>query len=576
MPRRKLPGKLLVIEGPDGVGKTSVCRLLASRLSERGHDVLSLSFPGKQPGSVGELVYRVHHDQGPVRVGEISSLAKQALHVAAHIDAIDRQIVPALQRGQTVLLDRFWWSAWVYGLVGGCHRHRLRALVEAERSAWGNVRPTLAVLLRRPAPIDRGDPLPEWQRLATEYVRLAGKEERLYPVAIVDNVTTPEHAADSIVDTPQLQRLTASGSAQLDIGFREPKVPSTAPTIISHILPLRPTVVYDTYWRFAAERQEIMFRRLEGRPPPWTADPVLTVHKFTNAYRASDRVSQYLIRRVIYRDDLPQTPDEVFFRVMLFKLFNKIETWETLEGALGPLLYETFKVSRYDKVLGRAMSAGASIYSAAYIMPAGGREHGHDRKHQYHLALLDRMISESAPQRLADCGSMQRAFELLKSYPGIGDFLAYQYAIDLNYSELTDFSESDFVVPGPGALDGIRKCFTDFGGLNEPEIIKFMADRQQREFARLGLAFRSLWGRPLQLIDCQNLFCEVDKYARVVHPEVEGLSGRTRIKQRLDPKGPLPAPWYPPKWGLNEAITQWSRAIPLLPEQHLYQTTTKE
>ena len=52
------------------------------------------------------------------------------------------------------------------------------------------------------------------------------------------------------------------------------------------------------------------------------------------AYRASDRVSQYLIRNVIYRHD--QGPEEVFFRIMLFKLFNKIETWELLEEHSGP------------------------------------------------------------------------------------------------------------------------------------------------------------------------------------------------------------------------------------------------
>ncbi|MCK9912538.1 putative DNA base hypermodification protein, partial [Microbacteriaceae bacterium K1510] len=69
----------------------------------------------------------------------------------------------------------------------------------------------------------------------------------------------------------------------------------------------------------------------------------------------------------------------------------------------------------------------------------------------------------------------------------------------------------EFVMPGPGALDGIRKCFSSLGGLNEPEIIRLMADIQSDEFARLGLQFRSLFGRSLQLIDCQNLFCEVDK-----------------------------------------------------------------
>lgn len=342
----------------------------------------------------------------------------------------------------------------------------------------------------------------------------------------------------------------------------------------SHIYPIQPSVVYDSYWRFAAERQDIFFRRLEGRPAPWTTDSILADYKFTNAYRASDRVSQYLIRRVIYRDDLPATAEEVFFRVMLFKLFNKIETWEALEKTFGCLTFEDYSFDRYDRVLSLAMARGDAIYSAAYIMPSPGREHR--RKHRNHLLLLERMLGDSLPQRLAECRGMQWAFELLKSYPGIGDFLAYQYAVDINYSQLTDFKESDFVVPGPGALEGIRKCFIARGGLNEPEIIKFMADRQERECERLGISFRSLWGRPLQLIDCQNLFCEVDKYSRVRHPEVEGLSGRRRIKQRLRPMPSLPDPFYPPKWGLNEVITQWRSAKLAEPDAPVHHNSNGE
>ena len=85
-------------------------------------------------------------------------------------------------------------------------------------------------------------------------------------------------------------------------------------------------------------------------------------------------------------------------------------------------------------------------------------------------------------------------------------------------------------------------------------MIRFMADRQEVEFDRLGLEFRTLWGRRLQLIDCQNLFCEVDKYARVAHPEIGGASGRTRIKQKFRPHPDPIDYWYPPKWGINEAV----------------------
>src|SRR5450759_849510 len=102
--------------------------------------------------------------------------------------------------------------------------------------------------------------------------------------------------------------------------------------------------------------------------------------------------------------------------------------------------------------------------------------------------------------------------------------------------------------PGPGARDGISKCFRSLGGLNEAEIIRLVAQRQGEEFARVGEHFPSLWGRPLQLVDCQSLFCEVDKYARVFHPEVHGLSGRERIKQTFRPAGTRIRYWFPPKW----------------------------
>jgi hypothetical protein len=168
-------------------------------------------------------------------------------------------------------------------------------------------------------------------------------------------------------------------------------------------------------------------------------------------------------------------------------------------------------------------------------------------------------MTDELPYKLADAPKMQEGFELLREYPSLGDFLAYQFITDINYSEITNFSEMEFVVPGPGALDGIRKCFLDLGGLNEPEIIKFMADIQESEFERLGLDFQPLWGRNLQLIDCQNLFCEVDKYARIKHPDIAGISGRSRIKQKYSAnKHPIDY-WYPPKWGINQAIEDYEK-----------------
>jgi alpha-glutamyl/putrescinyl thymine pyrophosphorylase clade 1 len=318
--------------------------------------------------------------------------------------------------------------------------------------------------------------------------------------------------------------------------------------------PARTTVVYDSYWKFAALRQDVFFNRLKGDPFPWSNDTILNQYKFTNAYRAADRVSQYLIRNVIYNQSLPNSPKEVLFRILLFKLFNKIETWELLTKKVGPITFEHYSFHHFDKVLNNAIAHGRRIYSAAYIMPSGQSYFGFLRKHSNHLKLIQLILDENTDEKLMSAKTMQQAFEILKRFPGLGDFLAYQLLIDINYSPFLNFSESEFVVPGPGAKGGISKCFEHTGGLSNVEIIKLVTDRQEQEFDRLGLSFQNLWGRPLQLIDCQNLFCEVDKYARVKHPEIKGNSDRVKIKQKFKKNDVKVDFWFPPKWNINNNI----------------------
>jgi hypothetical protein len=310
---------------------------------------------------------------------------------------------------------------------------------------------------------------------------------------------------------------------------------------------LRPSPVFDTYWRFAAERQAVYDARIAGLRGPWTDDPILRSHRFTNCFRAADRVSQFVIRHVAWTGE--QSAEEVVFRILLFKLFNKVSTWQLLERELGTLAWATFDESAYDRTLSRAFARGERLYSAAYVIPPPRL--GAERKHTNHLRLLASMMRAEVPRRLAASSGLQEAFEVLRAFPAMGDFLAYQFVIDLNYSSALNFDEMEFVVAGPGARDGIRKCFGPAAAGIEAQVIAYMAEHQREHFDRLGLRFTGLRGRPLQLIDCQNLFCEVDKYARVAHPEIAGISGRTRIKQRFAAVAEPMSAWFPPKWGIN-------------------------
>ena len=319
------------------------------------------------------------------------------------------------------------------------------------------------------------------------------------------------------------------------------------------------TEVFSTYWRFAFERQLIYFRRLSGHAPPWTADPVIEGHRFTNAYRASDRVSQYLINEVIPGGD--GTPEDTFFRVMLFKFFNRISTWELLNRHLSTVHWGDYSHGDVDQILTKALECETRIYSAAYIMPSPN--FGEGFKHRNHLRLLESMMADALPLRLSEAQSMEEAYRLLVAYPGLGPFLAFQYTIDLNYTDLMSFSEMDFVVPGPGASEGLSKCFETGAGYSNSDLIRMTAEMAPESFASLGITFPTLWGRPLQLIDYQNLYCEVGKYARAAHPEVLGDSHRTRIKQRFHATADRLTARFPMKWGLpREAVSADGVDIP--------------
>ncbi|WP_264816700.1 nucleotide kinase domain-containing protein, partial [Gluconobacter kondonii] len=73
-------------------------------------------------------------------------------------------------------------------------------------------------------------------------------------------------------------------------------------------------------------------------------------------------------------------------------------------------------------------------------------------------------IDDRLPDRVRQAPNLRAVYELLLGYPSLGPFLAFQYTIDLNYSEMLDHDEGDFVIAGPGALDGLAKCFSDTKG----------------------------------------------------------------------------------------------------------------
>lgn len=303
--------------------------------------------------------------------------------------------------------------------------------------------------------------------------------------------------------------------------------------------------VYDLYWYFAYERQNIFWKKLNKEQAPWTDDSILNTYKFCNSYRVNDRISQYLLKNVIYNGKRYSNEDMIF-RIILFKLFNKESTWELLLNNFKDITLKTFQTNEYSKVLEDAISSNQKIYNDAYISCAN-KAFGYDRKHDNHLALLDKMFNKDKIHlKIIAAKTMEEGFNIVKSYPLIGNFMAYQLVTDINYSDVVDWREDEFTIVGPGSLRGIKKCFIDRGGMSNEDIIRYMYEHQEEEFKRLNLEFKRIGNRKLQLIDCQGLFCELDKYCREKLPDLK--SNRKRIKKKYIAKNDKIEFIYPKKW----------------------------
>ena len=133
-------GLFLTFEGIDGCGKTTQLALLSERLREAGHDVLETVEPGGTDAGRairGILLDPRHH--------ALSARTELLLYFASRAQNVTEVISPALQRGATVLCDRFTDSTIVYQGAGrGLDE---ATILELHRIACGSIFPDLTILL---------------------------------------------------------------------------------------------------------------------------------------------------------------------------------------------------------------------------------------------------------------------------------------------------------------------------------------------------------------------------------------------------------------------------------------------
>ncbi|KAI0073262.1 hypothetical protein K474DRAFT_1666813 [Panus rudis PR-1116 ss-1] len=303
--------------------------------------------------------------------------------------------------------------------------------------------------------------------------------------------------------------------------------------------------IFDTFFWFVAERHRIHQLRVAGKPRPWTEDTILAEHPFTNVFRVYDRVTQYILQNVIGKGS--RDLYESCFRVLLFRTFNRIETWEYLEEQLGDLTWRDFDVRQYEKVLSKVDGA---LYGPVYIIPAPG--FGWPKNYSNHLRLIQMMMQEDIPKALKRFQYLKDAHGYICMYPGVGDFTGFQYILDLNMLPHFDWSENEWAALGPGSTSCLVKMFGKAVHGHEDAAMRYLRDTQLSHFTRLGIHPDQIprlcgsRGAGLSIVDIEHALCECDKYSRGAFPEIRGR--RTSLHRKWVPDETPVTADLPSKW----------------------------
>ncbi|SDS02145.1 hypothetical protein [Opitutus sp. GAS368] len=198
-------GHLIVVEGPENTGKTTLAQVLPTALAQRGVHAEYMSFPGRGTASIGAVVYDLEHKPDRFGITALPAATRQVLHLAAHLDAIESRIKPALASGRWIVLDRYWWSMWAHGHAQGLSTTLLNQLVKIECDAWQPIKPAVIFCTLRPAPFD--DPLtPQWEAVQAAYRQLVEVQGAHAPI---DQLGPTQSVEDRVISC--LARLTTLG-----------------------------------------------------------------------------------------------------------------------------------------------------------------------------------------------------------------------------------------------------------------------------------------------------------------------------------------------------------------------------
>lgn len=272
---------------------------------------------------------------------------------------------------------------------------------------------------------------------------------------------------------------------------------------------------------YIVERYGIHLKKdIIGLPPPWTKDFILRQYSFTNVRREHDKTTKYLLNKV--EEHEKDSYSNKLMNIILFRLFNKIETSELL----GWVDFRNYDSYDYRKKL-MGVPEGYVYFSNAFLMSGTKKYFKLQVPCEEFLPMTILTICDRYRDRIVEgignAKTPQDVISTLKSVEGIGNFLAYQMFVDFTYLPEFPFSENEFVVAGPGCIRGLKYMFKDWDGLTAEELLFYFRDNfsdilGEKDFGKPNKApfmvDLAKHDRVMNIMSLENCMCEISKYIR--------------------------------------------------------------
>ena len=289
------------------------------------------------------------------------------------------------------------------------------------------------------------------------------------------------------------------------------------------------------YSTFVEARHAAYEARQRGEKPPWTDEPIVASHKFTNVFRILDFGSQFVVTDLI---DSELEPEDQLMRLFLYRHTGRVEVWRWMLADLGEYPTRANLWMALGSMKSYREKTGRSIFTSAYLVYPQSSVKGTDKLESI-FDLTSRLFvsgKRTAYDFLNGTNQTDR-FQALRTNKGVADFMSMQILTDWGYTPHCGRDlENDFVVLGPGARKGAL-ALDPTGDPNQT----FTFARNLVSDLDVFLHVEGKRYRTPSWMDVQNTLCEFSKWVRFAQKPLAGPYVPAH-------PGPQPDPVLPEHW----------------------------